>query len=244
MARLRYIFILILTFACAQGLAAQSKYDNAKVKADRFFQYKEWGSAAAMCNLMIWERPALAEPYARGIVAYEMLGDTIRPMELLDKAMRYGVPLDSVLTGVQRQAYAVGRGAMYEQFMLQAASENKWMKRPLDAYLLRYYAFRQDGPKMAEYARKMLSGAPRNIGFMLTLADGYMLMGEAGLARDVWLKALDIEPDNFNALLCMANLEDLDGRTGEALDYFRHAYRVKPTPYIAEMIDKLSTKNK
>lgn len=96
----RLLLIVIIFLACASGAAAQSKYDNAKVKADRFFQYKEWGSAAAMCNLMISERPELAEPYGRGIVAYEMLGDSVRPMELLEKAMRYGVPLDSVLTDV------------------------------------------------------------------------------------------------------------------------------------------------
>ncbi len=237
----RLLLIVIIFLACASGAAAQSKYDNAKVKADRFFQYKEWGSAAAMCNLMISERPELAEPYGRGIVAYEMLGDSVRPMELLEKAMRYGVPLDSVLTDVQRQSYAVGRGMMYERFMLQAARENKWMERPLDAYLLRYYASRRNGPQMVAYAQKMLKGAPRNIGFMLTLADGYMLTGQTAAACDCWRRILDIDPRCFDALLCLANIADLEGRRRQALEYFRRADEVKSTPYISSKIKALAS---
>lgn len=236
----RGLIILLLALGCAPWASSQSKYDNAKVKTDRFFHYKEWGSAAAMCNLMISERPQISEPYARGIVAYEMLGDSVMPMELLHTAMRYGVPLDSVLTGVQRQAYAVGKGSIYERFMLQAARENKWMERPLDAYLLRYYSFRRNGPEMVAYAQKMLRGAPRNIGFMLTLADGYMLVGRQDMAREVWNRILDIDPRCFDALVSLANEAELDGRHQEALKYFRRAYEVKPTPYISRMIN---TKN-
>lgn len=240
---LRKYAILILSLACAIAAGAQSKYDNARVKADRFFQFKEWGSAAAMCNLMIAERPGLAEPYGRGIVAYEMLGDTIAPMQLLHKAMQYGVPLDSVLTGVQRQAYDVGRGAMYERFMIQAARENKWMERPLDAYLLRYYAQRSNGPQMVVYARKMLAGAPRNTSFMLTLADGYMLTGQPALATETWLRILDIDPDNFKALSSLAAKAELDRDPAKALEYYRRAYKVKATPYVADKIQALSTQD-
>jgi len=239
----RELIILILSLVCGFVASAQSKYDNAKVKADRFFHYKEWGSAAAMCNLMISERPELSEPYGRGIVAYEMLGDSIRPMELLEKAMRYGVPLDSVLTRVQRQSYAVGRGSMYERFMLQAARENKWMERPLDAYLLRYYSSRRNGPQMVTYAQKMLKGAPRNIGFMLTLADGYMLIDRPDAACDAWHKILDIDPRCFDALLCLANIADIGDKSNEALAYFRRAYEVKATPYISSKIKALATDN-
>lgn len=238
---LRKYVILILSLACALAAGAQSKYDNAKVKADRFFQYKEWGSAAAMCNLMIDERPELAEPYGRGIVAYEMLGDTLRPMQLLHRAMQYGVPLDSVLTGVQRQAYDVGRGSIYERFMLQAARENKWMERPLDAYLLRYYAMRRNGPQMVAYARKMLAGSPRSTAFMLTLADGYMLTGRPELAAETWLRVLDIDPDNLDALLSLAEKARIDGDRLAALGYFSRAYKVKPTPHVAASIQALET---
>lgn len=240
MASLRNILMLIAALACACGASAQSKYDNAMVKAERFFRYKEWGSAVAMCNLMIAERPHLAESYARGIVAYEMQGDTIRPMELLDRAMRYGVPLDSLLTGVQRQSYAVGRGSMYENFMLQAARENKWMERPLDAYLLRYYAMRQNGPQMVAYAQRMLRGAPRDIRFLHTLANGYMLTDQPELAIRAWQNIIDIDPRNFDALLSLANLADMNGKPDEAIGYFRRAYRVKATPYVAERLKELS----
>lgn len=234
--------ILCLNVAC--GAFAQSKYGNARAKADRFFHYKEWGSAAAMCNLMIQERPNQSEPYSRGIVAYEMLGDTLQPMQLLRQAMQYGVPLDSVLSGVQKQAYACGRGAIYEDFMLRAARQNKWMERPLDAYLLRYYSLRSDGPRIVEYAQKMLRGAPRNAAFLLTLADGYMLIGKPESARETWEKVLEIDPRNFDALLCMANLLQIDGQREKALEYFRRAYGVRPTPYIADMIKSLQNNPK
>lgn len=242
MMRLRQAIILILSLTCALGAAAQSKYDNAKVKAERFFHYEEWGSAAAMCNLMIAEHPELAEPYGRGIVAYEMMGDTLHPMELLDKAMRYGVPLDSVLSGVKNESFANGRGSIYEQFMLQASRQYPWMERPLDAYLLRYYALRQNGPEMIEYAKKMLRGAPRNTAFLLTLANGYMLEDEQQKAIETWEKILDIAPRNFDALLCMANISDLNGNLDESLRFFRRAFEVKATPYVSEKIKELENR--
>lgn len=196
-----------------------------------------------MCNLMISERPDLAEPYGLGIVAYEMMGDTINPMGLLDKAMRYGVPLDSVLTGVKRQSFAVGRGLMYEHFMLQASRQNPWMERPLEAYLLKYYDQRQNGEKIVEYSQKLLRGSPRNTGFLLTLANGYMLIGQQDKAIEAWQKILGIDPRNFDAMLCLANIYSLDGNSDEALRYFRQAYEVKATPYVCEKIKEIEKKS-
>lgn len=240
--RLRHAIILILSLTCAFGAAAQSKYDNAKVKAERFFRYKEWGSAAAMCSLMANERPEQAEPYGMGIVAYEMMGDTIHPMQLLDKAMRYGVPLDSVLTGVKDQSFAVGRGSMYERFMLQASRQNPWMERPLEAYLLRYYDLRQNGPKIVEYSQKLLRGTPQNAKFLLTLANGYMLSAMPEKAIETWQKILSSDPRNLDALLCMANICDLNGDKDQSLRYFRQAYEVKATSYVNEKIKELEKK--
>lgn len=236
---MRKIILILIVLACAAHASAQATYATTQAKADRFFSYKEWASAAALYNLMLHERPAVPDTYGRAIVAYEMLGDSIRSLDLLDQAMSHGVALDSVLANVQKYTFSIGKGHLYEQFMLSAARKNQWMERPLDAYLLRYYAFRRNGPQMVAYARKMLAGTPGSVPFMLILAEGLMISNDDALALETWKKVLAIDPANYIAILNIANYYDLAGDARSALDYFIKARDIRPTPYVDNAIREI-----
>lgn len=234
------IYAMLLYAFCATCCMAQNTYETTKAKADRFFTYREWASAAATYNFLLKEKPDVPGTYGRAIVAYEMLGDSIRSMELLDQAMNNGVPLDSVLINVRDRSFQIGQGHLYEHFMLSAASTHSWLERPLDAYLLKYYAFRRNGPQMVAYADKMLRGTPRSVPFLLTLADGYMLNNQYAEAIDTWKQIIEIQPDNYTAILNLANLYDMKAQYATALEYFRKAADIRRTPYVDNAISRLS----
>lgn len=221
----------------AAGIAAaQISYENTKAKADRFFVNGEWASAAAMFNFMLLENPKDADTYGRAIISTELLGDTLRSMQLLTDAMKYAVPLDSVLSKVRTYSYQQCNAEMYKNFMLDAVRHNPWMERPIDAYLLQYYTQRCDAPMMIAYADKMLAGTPGNINFLTIKAQGYMLNGETQKAVDVWNHILSLDPDNYDAILCLANYYDLSHDYAQALPYFEKARALRPTPYVDNAI--------
>ncbi len=234
------IYTILAAIALALAAQAQVSYQNTEAKADRFFDHQEWASAAAMYNFMLQEQPKRADTYGRAIVATEMLGDTLRSMELLTDAMRYGVPLDSVLGLVRQYSFQQAHGDMYEQFLLDAVRHNPWLERPIDAKLLSYYAFRRNGVQMVEYADKMLRGTPDNISFLQDKAEGYMINNQPQAAVDTWQRILQLEPHNYIATLNLANYYDINGNREQALKYFRQARDMRPTPYVDQAIRRLS----
>lgn len=233
---MRKYFLALLAAIATLSAFAQADYQATQAKADRFFANREWGSATALYNYLLHEKPNDTDNYGRDIVASEMINDSIRSMQLLAQAMNYGAPLDSVLNKVRKYSFQVGADNMYENFMLQAAREYKWLERPLDAYLLRYYAFRRNAPKMTEYAQKMLKSTPNNVEFLSILAEAQLIQSQPQEAAATWKRILETEPENYHAILCLANYYDLSGEQEEAIGYFKKAYAIKHTPYVAEKL--------
>lgn len=211
---------------------AQLSLEKADERASRFFANKEWASASAVYNYMLDLRPTDASIYGRAIVSAAEQADTTATMHLLNRAMKAAVPLDSVLSAVQTVSFEVGNSNFYEHFLLRAANTYSWMSRPIDSYLLRYYTFRRNGPRMVEYSLKMLRGVPYDTKFLSILADGYMTDGNLTDAVRTWERILDLDPDNYGALLYLANYHNLSGRPDLAVPYFRRAASIRPTPYV------------
>lgn len=231
----KWIYALLFWLA---GLSAQAQltYEQASIRAERFFGFREWASASALYNYMLQHEPKQVDTYGHAIVAQEMLNDTIQSMELLKRAMAYKIPLDSVLSSVKKYSFEVGKSEMYEKFMLQSARANPWLSRPLDSQLLKYYAFRNDGPKMIEYSKAMLNGAPNDIRFLSSLAKGYMLTGATNDAIATWNRILEINPDEYHTLLCLANYYYVAGDKAKSIPLFIRAQALNPTPYVGALL--------
>lgn len=217
-------------------------YDNARAKADRFFAHDEWASAAAMCNLMLNERPAVPDTYGKAIVANAFMGDTLRQMQLFNEAMSYGVPLDSVLARVRQYCYEKSDAPMYERFMLDVVRHNPWLERPIDTYLLRYYVGRGNGPMVVAYADKMLAGTPDNVQFLAMRARGQMLDGNTEQAVLAWRSIVALDPLDYEANLWLANYYRMQADYKEALPYFEKAREVRRTPYVDRAIEDINSR--
>lgn len=217
------------------------------LKADRFFNQEEWASASAMYDLVLEERPDDKSVYSRAILSAEMRGDTMSVVRLMNKSMDYGVSFDSIFAGVRRESFAIGHAHLYENFLLLVKQHYSWMSRSVDNNLMNYYAFRNNGPMMVKYSTIMLEGLPENIGFMKILAEGYMLEDKVTESIDVYKRILNIAPDDYESLLYLGNYysiasqenRSMTGYRMDALAYLERAYKVKPTPYVKNLIGKL-----
>lgn len=218
--------------ACAAIAAAQSRYDATAVRADRSFDWQEWHSAAAMYELMLDERPDSLRPYARAIVASQMLADTAATVDLLERAMSHGIGLSDVLSAVRATDFAIGQGDRYGAYLHTLSTAMPWMKRALDNELLDYYTFRRNGPMMVHYASLMLAGLPESTVYLNTLASGWLLSGRTAEAADTWRRVLAIDPDNVEALLYLGNLYTAEGDTEAARPLLERAHRLCPGPYL------------
>lgn len=225
---------------CAATDDNSDDYAALERKAANFFDRKEWPNANAMYILMMDSRPDDPAPYYSSAVVNIMMGDTARAIQLIPAAMINSIPIDSIFNGVERTGFSIGRGDLFEQFLLKARESFPWYSRIIDRRLMAYYSFRDNGPEIVRYARIMLEGLPGDLRFMRMLARGQMLSGETDEAVATWRDIISRYPDDYDTLLDLANYFAAVDRPDEALPWFRRAEALRSTPYVTAYIRKYS----
>lgn len=236
----RFLAILAVAVTLSALKASGTDYTNLDGRAWRAYTHGEWASAAALLDLMLEQRPEVASTYGRAITANAMRSDSLEQVRLLEKALANHIPFDSVFAQVEQWSFHLGNFHIYENFLSLARDSYPWMKRTVDAKLLAFYRFRSNGDKMIEFADAMLDGAPDNVGFLHSLAEGYMLTGRFDRGLDTFRRILEHAPDDYEALLAMGNwlhLHPADARAGEsARTYLEHAQKINATPFVERIL--------
>ncbi len=238
----------MLSLLFVPAAVARTDIKVAEARADRFFHYREWISAGALYAMLLGEKPADATYCSRAIVAAGMLGDTIQQLRLTDQALDAHMPVDSLFGSVERTSFSVGQTSLYERYLLLTKQHSPWLTRVVDAYLMEYYAYRKDPDGMIAYSKIMLKGNPDDERFLYTLAQGYLLSGMTDDALGVYRHIVQLNPRSIEAILYLANFyyrtaESDAMAAAEALAYFRQAFQIHPTPYVAAALDRLQTLN-
>ena len=224
--------IVMTVTAVLSASATGSLYDRTAVKAARFFEEREWASAQALYGLMLDERPDSISTYVHAIVASSMLGHETAAARLLTDAMKAGISFTGLMQGVKRVSFEVGEADVYENFLLRSQRDCPWLERAIDAELLSYYKFRDNGALTVAYAEKMLSGLPDSARYLADLADGYVTEAEYDKAVQAWEKILKGNPRDYHALLHLGNYYAITGDDSQAIEYLSRAAEVKQTPYV------------
>lgn len=238
------IRLTVILSACLLALTAWSvnPYPQLREKAQRAFDHGEWASASAMLDLMLEEKPTIADTYGQAIVANAMRDDTAAQMRLMQKALDNYIPFDSVFSRVRQWSFSLGKTHLLERFLKETRTNYPWLQRTINGYLLKYYTFRRNGQEMVVYSNIMLSRAPENIEFLTSLADGYMLLGMENNGIETYCRILDSDPENLNALLSLGNLyadrPDTESHI-MAVRYLERAYALRATPYVAARLRQL-----
>jgi len=231
---------LLLSVAAMMATVASwavSPYPQLDLKVSRAFDYGEWASASAMLDLMLEQKPDVPATYGRAIVANGMREATDEQLRLLAKALDNHIAFDSVFSNVEMWSSQLGRPHIYEKFLVDTRVAYPWMRRTINATLLKYYTFHDNGREMVEYAGLMLEGAPDNEAFLGALAAGYMLTDSVASGLDTYRRILSLNPDNYEALLALGNwyavnpAGDENGRV-----FLERAYAIRPTPFVAKLL--------
>lgn len=240
---MKRVKLIIAVLLCAASIVYATDYSKIESRASRFFNQQEWASASAMYDLMIDRKPSVCENYGYAIVSAGMRNDTLAQISLMDRSLNSHIPLDSLFQSVKKVSFSIGESSLYEDFLIRVKTQYQWLARGIDNYLLEYYVFRNNAPQVIKYSRSMLDGASDNIKFLTYLANGLMQEGQTAEAIETYEKIININPDNYNALLQLANYFQLTATTDEsrktALNYFERAQKIKSTPYIEKAIVKL-----
>lgn len=206
-------------------------------RADRAFAYGEWSQAMALTRIALDIRPDSAALYARGIVAADMLADSVAGMAMLEQAMAHGVALDDVVGAVRSEAFGIGHAGIYDSFLRRTRTGMPWMARAIDARRLDYYLLRGDGERVVQLASAMLEGLPGSVRYMEALAKGYDLEGRTDSADAVRRSILEADPTNVEALRALGCSLMQQGHTVEARPLLERAQRLDPTPYIEKLLN-------
>lgn len=263
------LFIVFVTAAIALGALAVNDYATLSERADRAYRHSEWASASALYDLMLEQQPAATRVYGRSIVANALLSDSATQINLLARAIDNHIPFDSIFASVERESFSNGHPEAYERFLTNCREAYPWMSRSIDGTLLKFYTFRRTGDQMIAYAQHMLDGAPSNVSFLRSLADGYMLTADYTRGIATYLHILTLDPDNYHALLTLGNWYALHTAPAPAFTsastslaspssslashslaspsenranarlYLTRAYALRPTPYVARILRAL-----
>lgn len=230
----RYLLILLLPLLALSARAADF-YATAP-KAAHAYQTRDWSTAQAMYELMLAERADSGEVYARAIIASAMRPDSVRAMQLIELASANGVSIYGLFDHIRTLSYELGKPDLYSGLLEMTAADMPWLARPVDAALLDYYNNRRNGPMIIEYARRMLKGMPDSVDFLMALANGQLLTAQYDDAINTWREVLSFAPTNYRALLDLGNLLMIQGKPNEGVPYLVRAYRINPTPYVANLL--------
>lgn len=231
----KFLAALIVLIA---GVAGVNGADVAVIasRADRAYDAGEWASAFALYSSLFESRPDSVRPYCRAVIASEMRADTAMTVHVIERALATGMPLDSLLAGIEADAFAMGRADLYGSMLDIAADSLAYIRRPLDSARLRFYTFRADGPMMEKYAKVMLAGRPDDVAALRTLARGQLLEGDIDGACATYRRILELDPDNFDALVALGTiLQSSDTAASEAL--LRRAAQIKESPYLERRLE-------
>lgn len=233
MRTLLFVILTLVSLVCRS-----SGTDALSQRASRAFAAGEWASAQALYMRVSDDTPVEALPYGRIIFAGLMRGDTTVTAPAVERALANHVPLDSVLSVLENEALAHADGNLYVAELHRIGRQMPYLRRPVDARLLKYYTFRSDAPMMIRYAQALLRGLPYSPHYLNILAKAYLIDGDIDAAIATWKRTVAVDSGNLEALVGLGNAL-YEQEPSAALEYLEKAQEIHPTPYLTSRIASL-----
>lgn len=199
------VLILFVFIGFAVSGREPADYDVLSERAERYFKYKEWGSALAIYQMMIVDRPEAVEPYYKAIAAGAMLGDGEVQMDMFERTQQHGVSLDSLFNGVRKVSFTMGTAKAYEEFLLLVKDRQPWLSRNVCIYLLDYYMYRNDSQNVKEITQELLEHTPDNVEYLKCFANACMQLGDFENMEIYFKRVLEIDSHDEDALVALGN---------------------------------------
>lgn len=245
---------MLLVVMLPMSVVGQSSVDIAKLemKAKSFVQVEEWNSANAMYILMMEQHGNDAKNYAGAIVTSGLVNDDEAQIDILERAQRRGLSMDSVFNDVYKFSFTIGQSQEYEKFLKLVKSRNEWLSRHINIRLLKYYDFRNDASNMVAVGNELLVATPDDVKYLKVVARGYMIKSDYEKAVATYKRILELIPDDYDTLVALGNYYYVMWKSAEgsrsqmteiktdALNYLCKAYDIRPTVFLTNVIEELT----
>ena len=195
--------ILFLCIACS----LQARVLNEKLyrKAETHFNNREWAEALSMFNILLTENPKEVDLYVASIVAasYQDMPQSV--MHYVELSERNGVSLDSLFVGVDALTMSHRQSEMYENMLLLIKKEQPWLKKLINTYLIRFYRFRNNAPRIVEVSDELLEMFPLDKRLLKLKGDALLGQGESLSAFDCYEQIYRQDSTDQDALIFLGN---------------------------------------
>ena len=243
----KVIFVVLSVLFCNFYGESQTKYEVLAKKAERFYEYKEWESAAAMYELLLMQRSDDVNVYSRAITVNGILGKKDEQLSIIEKSQKNGIAMSAIFDGVRSCSYAKGYPAVYESLLLMIKERQPWLRHSINGKLATFYRQRNNAPKMVEYADSLLATRHDDLDALTTKGLGLTYMDNYPAAISVWKEMIEIDSTKVEPYLQIGVY--LFGKVKEgkatpqefsdAEKYLSKAYQLKPTPKLKDILSKL-----
>lgn len=195
--------ILFLSITCS--LYAEVLNEKLYRKAEDHFKNKEWAEALSMYNILLNENTQKVDLYVSSIVAasYQDMPQSV--MHYVELSERNGVSLDSLFVGVNTLTKTLRKSGIYEDLLLLVKKEQPWLKNLINTYLIRFYRFRNDAPRIVEISDELLKTTPNDEKLLKLKGDALLEQGENIRSFDCYWQIYEKDSTNRDALIFLGN---------------------------------------
>lgn len=197
--------IIILFLSVVYSLQGAIINEKLYRKAETHFENREWSEALSMYNILLIENPKEVKLYVSSVVAASYKEALQSVMHYVELSERNGVSLDSLFIGVNALTMAHRKSKIYENMLLLIKKEQPWLKKLINTYLLRFYRFRNDAPRIVEISDELLEMFPDDERLLKLKGDALLEQGEELQSFDCYKRIYQKDSTNRDALIFLGN---------------------------------------
>ena len=197
--------IIILFLSVVYSLQGAIINEKLYRKAETHFENREWSEALSMYNILLIENPKEVKLYVSSVVAASYKEAPQSVMHYVELSERNGVSLDSLFIGVNALTMAHRKSKIYENMLLLIKKEQPWLKKLINTYLLRFYRFRNDAPRIVEISDELLEMFPDDERLLKLKGDALLEQGEELQSFDCYKRIYQKDSTNRDALIFLGN---------------------------------------
>lgn len=196
---MKRLIYTILLFSTALSALATS-YERLTSRMDDHFNHAEWKEVLSTSTQMVQLRPADVVPYSTALIAAQFLEDIPTENHFLELSQRNRVHIDSLLQQVYVRTRLIHNAQVYEGLLHNLKSNNKWLARVFNIYLLDFYAFARKTDQTIAIADELLEVTPNSNRFKKIKADALFYQGKHEEAIALYEDVLKSDTDNYEII--------------------------------------------
>lgn len=194
----RFIYTLLILSIALSSFA--TSYERRLARMNDHFDHAEWNEVLQETQKMIDLKPSDVEPYSAALVAAQFLDDIATENKYLKLSQNNRVHIDSLLNHVYIRTKQLHNAQVYEKLLVNLKTNNRWLARVLNIYLLDFYNFARKTKETITIANELLHATPENLRFKKIKANALFYQGDEKEAVELYENILQKDSSDYEVL--------------------------------------------